>query len=75
MPNFIKCLGYISKKTPLTSLVGFSSNGVDGMQESFGGKLDWEGAKSFFLKELLDRELYINLSEILPKIDSKLIGP
>ena len=45
------------------------------MQESFGGKLDWEGAKSFFLKELLDRELYINLSEILPKIGSKLIGP
>ena len=45
------------------------------MQESFGGKLDWKGEKSLFLKELLDRELYINLSEILPKIDSKLIGP
>ena len=45
------------------------------MQESFGGKFDWEGAKSFFLKESLDRQLYIKLSEILPKIDSKLIGP
>ena len=73
----------ISKKAPLTSAAGFSSKAVWiswiidnnwAIQESPEKKPDWEGVKSLLLWKKVKRELYIALSNIFPKIESRLMG-
>ena len=72
----------MSRKTPLTSTVGLLSKAVCILciidsnwagDESLGRKPVREGIKSLLLRKLVNKELLITLSKILPKIGSKLI--
>ena len=68
------------KEKHLTSTLGLLLNTlciIDSnltIHKSPGRKLDWEGVKSLLLRKWLNKELQITLSNILPKIGSKLIG-
>ena len=67
------------KEKHLTSTLGLLLNTlciIDSnltIHKSPGRKLDWEGVKSLLLRKWLNKELQITLSNILPKIGSKLI--
>ena len=82
MWNFVKCFGNVKKNTSHINsrivikrslyLCIIDSNWT--IHKSPGRKSDWEGAKNLLLRKWFNRELQITLSNILPKIGSKLIG-